>query len=117
MLDEDIRQVSGAVDVSFPSDKERSLTNPTFMFTGVCVKADAVPSTAEDVQVLIVVQADTFIEEFVLVKRDLATDSIQDWTWTIDGGPIAIGVDKTVRVVYPNTDGNKISVLFLGHYR
>ena len=117
MLDEDIQQVSGPVDVFFPSDKERSLSNPTFMFTGVCVKVDAVPSTAEDVQVLIVVQTDTFTEEFVLVKRDLATDSIQDWTWTIDGGPIPVGVDKKIRVVYPNTDNNKISVLFLGYYR
>ena len=117
MLDEDIRQVSGAVDVFFPSNKERSLSNPTFMFTGVSVKSDAVPSTAEDVQVLIVVETDTFTEEFELIKRDLATNSLQNWTWTIDGGPIAIGVDKKVRVVYPNTDNNKISVLFLGHYR
>ena len=117
MLDEDVQQSSGPVDISFPSDKERSLSNPTFMFTGVCVKVSAVPSTSEDVLVTIVVEAEGFTEEFELIRRDLAVESIQDWTWTIDGGPIAIGVDKKVRVVYPNTDTNKISVLFLGHYR
>lgn len=117
MLDEDIQQSAGPVDVSFPSDKERSLTNPTFMFTGVSVAVSAVPSESEDLQVTILVEKETFTQEFELIRRDLGANSLQNWTWTIEGGPIAIGVDKRVRVQYPNTDGNTVSVLFLGYYR
>lgn len=111
------RVESGAVEIYFPEEgtQDRPVVMPTFMFIGVAVHCSALPTTAEDIRVS-VVTVGAVEQEFQLNARDLATNSLQEWSWAVGDGPWAIGPNERLKVVFPNTDDNEITVWFSGYF-
>ena len=111
------RVESGAVEVYFPEPltQDRPLSRPTFMFAGVAVHCSVLPTTAEDVRIVVETTGD-IEQEFQLNARDLATNSLQEWSWTVGDGPWAIGPGERLKVTFPNTDNKVITVWFSGYF-
>ena len=112
------RAASGAVDIQFPQvgTHDRPRVRPTFMFIGVAVKLSAVPTTAEHLSVVVSAKGDVVEEDFTLNSVDLSDEGLAEWAWSAGDGPWAIGPEDTVKVVYPNTDGNQVTVWFSGYF-
>ena len=107
-------QFNGAVDVSYPGES-RPEYRPTFMLQGIAVTWNTAPTTSEELELLIVVP-DFDNHEFLIRDIDPSAESLTSWFHTIAGGPIAIPVNEDVKITYPNTDTNMVTVKFVGYY-
>ena len=107
-------QFQEAVEIMYPGES-RSFNRPTFMLEGIAVTWSTVPTTSENLELLIVVP-DFGDHEFLIRDLDPSSEVLTSFFHTIPGGPIAIPVDEQVKVTYPNTDGNTVTVKILGIY-
>ena len=103
------------IEFEFPP-ADRPPTLNTFVCSGLAVKWSAPPTTSEFIALLIAVSAD-FDEEIELVTLDPSDDNVENWVFKIDSGPISLPVGMSLKVRYANTDGNTVTVVFLGEWR
>lgn len=108
-------QFQRAVEAVYPPVDDRPFNRGTFMLQGIAMTWSAAPTTAEDVEVLIVVP-EFSDHEFLIRDLDPSENSLEDWFHLIAGGPVAIPSDEHVKVTYPNTDAGTVTVKFLGYY-
>ena len=107
-------QFDSQVSITYP-DESRPVYRPIFTFQGVAVTWDTAPTTSEDLKILIVIPE--FGEhEFLLRDIDPSGDSLTSWFHTIAGGPVVVGAKENIKITYPNTDANTVTVKILGEY-
>ena len=99
-------QFTGAVDLTW-----EPLTQG--FYHGVMIAFDAAPTTAEDITATITSPVDSAYDtELETVDPNGETDAILD-----NYAPWAVPRGHGIKVEYPNTDGNTISVTIIGAER
>lgn len=109
-------EFNGAVNAQYPKEKDRPLTNQTFMLSGIAVTWDTAPTTSEGITLKLVTSPPVSAEPLV-VELNPSTDSVTSWVHKIAEGPIPLPDDMLAKVEYANTDGNMVKVVFLGYWR
>ena len=108
-------QIDEAVAIEFPDEDKRPFNRGTFLFQGFSVDWDTAPTTSENFDVFVKVP-DFSEHEFLLVRTDPSSPSRTSWVHMVSNGPIAIPSKEFVKFVYPNTDGNLITLKVIGYY-
>ena len=67
-------------------------------------------------QLLIAISAE-FDEEILLDALDPSDEGNTNWVFKIDSGPISLPIGMSIKVRFPNTNDNKVTVVFLGEWR
>ena len=112
-----IYQFESTMLAEYPKVEDRPKIRPTFLLTGIAVKFARAPTTSESMQLSLGVNDNGISEEFLLRTVDPSEEDLTDWFHLISEGPVALPVNVISKVVFPNTDSNLITIVFLGYWK